>query len=45
MCREVWPNDVFGSDGVSVDEEMELIRNILLDPSAGGYIIIIIIII
>ena len=40
MCREVWPNDVFGSDGVSVDEEMELIRNILLDPSAGGYIVI-----
>ena len=34
-CREVWPGDEFGHEGMTVDEEMETIRAILLNPVAG----------
>ena len=34
--REVWPEaEEFGGSGISVDEEMEVMRNILLNPVAG----------
>lgn len=35
VCREVWPGEEFGQDGMSVDEEMESVRDILLNPAAG----------
>ena len=34
-CREVWPNDVFGHEGISVDEELETMKGILLSPISG----------
>ena len=33
--REVWPGAEFGSSGMSVDEEMDGVREILLNPAAG----------
>ena len=33
--REVWPGEEFGSPGVSVDDEMEIMREILFNPAAG----------
>ena len=33
--REVWPEVEFGGSGMSVDEEMDGIRDILLNPAAG----------
>ena len=38
-CREVWPDDVFGKSGMSVDEEMEAIRNLFVHPSTGKPIV------
>ena len=35
LGREVWPDDVFGCHGISVDDELEVIRSILMNPSAG----------
>ncbi len=35
-CREVWPGAEFGSSGMSVDEEMDGIRDILLNTAVGG---------
>ena len=34
--REVWPGAEFGSSGMSVDEEVEGIRDILLNTAVGG---------
>lgn len=33
--REVWPGAEFGSSGMSVDEEMDGVRDILLNQAAG----------
>lgn len=33
----MWPGEEFGSPGLSVDEEMDIIRDILLNPVAGMY--------
>ena len=35
FCREVWPDDVFGRDGMPVDEELDVIKEILLNPQSG----------
>lgn len=35
LIRGVWPGEEFGNPGLSVDEEMDLMRNILLNPVAG----------
>lgn len=35
-CREVWPGAEFGSSGMSVDEEVEGIRDILINTAVGG---------
>ena len=35
VARTVWPDDVFGRGGMSVEEEMEAIKNILFNPAAG----------
>ena len=31
----MWPDDEFGSEGMTVEEEMETVRAILLNPAAG----------
>ena len=36
-CREVWPDDVFGKSGMSVDEEMEAIRSLFVHPLSGKH--------
>ena len=36
--REVWPGAEFGTAGVSVDEEMEIMREILYNPVAGRWL-------
>ena len=36
--REVWPGAEFGSSGMSVDDEIDGIRDILLNTSVGGLI-------
>lgn len=36
--REVWPEAEFGSSGMSVDDEIDGIRDILLNTSVGGLI-------
>ena len=33
--REVWPEAEFGTSGMSVEEEMDSVRDILLNPAAG----------
>ena len=33
--REVWPGAEFGSSGMSVDEEMDGVRDILLNTAVG----------
>ena len=38
--REVWPGAEFGSSGMSVDEEMDGVRDILLNTAVGGLKII-----
>ena len=35
IARAIWADDVFGRDGMSVEEEMEAIKNILFNPAAG----------
>ena len=34
-AREVWPGAEFGSHGISVDDEMEVVKEILFNPAAG----------
>ena len=34
-AREVWQGEEFGHHGISVDDEMEIMRNILFNPAAG----------
>ena len=34
--REVWPGVEFGSSGMSVDDEMDGVRDILLNTAVGG---------
>ncbi|KAL5509288.1 hypothetical protein EMCRGX_G004628 [Ephydatia muelleri] len=34
-AREVWPDDVFGKSGMSVDEEMEAVRSLFVHPLSG----------
>ena len=35
MYREVWPDEGFGREGMSVGEELETLKAILFDPAAG----------
>ena len=36
VFREVWPGVEFGSSGMAVDEEMDGVRDILLNTAVGG---------
>lgn len=35
LDREVWPGAEFGTPGISVDEELDIMREILYNPVAG----------
>ncbi len=35
VLREVWPGEEFGTPGLSVDEEMEVMQSILYNTTAG----------
>jgi timeless len=35
-ARELWPDDVFGSDSATVDEDMVTLQDIALNPSLSG---------
>ena len=37
-CREVWPGEEFGTPGISVDDEVDIIRTILFNTSAGWFL-------
>ncbi len=36
-AREVWPGEEFGSHGIALDDEMEIMRGILFNPVAGEW--------
>ena len=35
MCREVWPDEEFGSNGMTTEEEVESLQRLLFNPSSG----------
>ena len=37
IYREVWPDDVFGKSGMSVEEEMEAVRSLFVHPLSGKH--------
>ncbi len=35
LGREVWPDDVFGRDGMSAIDELETMKEVLFNPQSG----------
>ena len=35
LTREVWPDDVFGTEGMDVVEQRDVLKKIFLDPISG----------
>ena len=35
LTREVWPDDVFGTEGIDVVEQRDILKKIFLDPVSG----------
>ena len=32
LYREMWPDDVFGSDGMTLSQELDTLRELLMNP-------------
>lgn len=41
VCREVWPDDVFGSVAMASEDEVESLRLLLLNPSSGECLVLV----
>jgi len=35
LYREVWPDDVFGTEGMDMVEQRDVLKKIFLDPVSG----------
>ena len=38
LTREVWPDDVYGTDDMDAVEQRDVLKRIFLDPVSGNYV-------